>query len=160
MPVGNLTRSEITKALTKAAIMHMVRYGFAVYREIGLSRGGTLRADLLCLNFKKKLVVMEIKSSMADLTSDSKWPKYLSLCDQLMFVMPEKVWKALKDKPARGAGVLILEEKTGHLKSVQFAKTQELLDDETRDYLILRMAYRAAEFSKRNVKRRTRVYLK
>ena len=78
-----------------------------------------------------------------------------------MFVMPEAVWKKLKpeSRPTRGAGVLILEEKTGHLKSVQFAKTQDSLDEETRDYLILRMAYRAAEFSKRNVKRRTRIYL-
>lgn len=159
MPVIKSSRKDVTDALTKAAVMHMVRYGFAVYREIGLSRGGTLRADLLCLNFKKKLVVMEIKSSVSDFTSDAKWPKYLSLCDQLMFVIPQKVWETGKVKPARGAGVLILEEKTGHLKSVQFAKTQELLDDETRDYLILRMAYRAAEFSKRNVKRRTRIYL-
>ena len=87
--------------------------------------------------------------------------KLTSLCDQLMFVMPEAVWKKLKpeSRPTRGAGVLILEEKTGHLKSVQFAKTQDSLDEETRDYLILRMAYRAAEFSKRNVKRRTRIYL-
>lgn len=155
-------RKDVTEALTKAAIMHMVRYGFAVYKEIALGRGGTLRADLLCLSFKKKLVVMEIKSSRADLTSDSKWPKYLSLCDQLVFVMTEAMWNKLKDtehRPQRGVGILILQESTGHLKSVQFAKTQEILDDETRDYLILRMAYRAAEFSKRTVKRRTRVYL-
>lgn len=154
-----LSRKTVTEALTKAAIMHMVRYGFAIHKEIGLSRGGTLRADLLCLNFKKKLVVMEVKSSLADVNTDSKWPKYLSLCDQLVFVMPEHVWHNLKVKPARGAGVLVLCEKTGHLKSVQRAATQELLDEETRDYLILRMAYRSAEYSKRNVKRRTRVYL-
>ena len=154
-----LSRKTVTEALTKAAVMHMVRYGFAIHKEIGLSRGGTLRADLLCLNFKKKLVVMEVKSSLADFNTDQKWPKYLSLCDQLVFVMPEHVWHKLKVKPARGAGVLVLCEKTGHLKSVQRAATQELLDEETRDYLILRMAYRSAEYSKRNVKRRTRVYL-
>lgn len=154
-----LSRKTVTEALTKAAVMHMVRYGFAIHKEIGLSRGGTLRADLLCLNFKKKLVVMEVKSSLADLNTDSKWPKYLSLCDQLVFVMPESVWHKLKDKPGRGAGVLVLDEKTGHLRSVQRATTQDILDDETRDYLILRMAYRSAEYSKRNVKRRTRVYL-
>lgn len=118
-----------------------------------------MRADLLCLNFKKKLVIMEVKSSTSDYNTDSKWVKYLSLCDQLVFVMPELVWHKLKDKPGRGAGVLVLCEKTGHLKSVQRAATQEILDEETRDYLILRMAYRSAEYSKRNVKRRTRVYL-
>ena len=159
MATGLSSRKTITEALTKAAVMHMVRYGFAIHKEIGLSRGGTLRADLLCLNFKKKLVVMEVKSSVSDYNTDQKWPKYLSLCDQLVFVMPEHVWHKLKDKPKRGVGVLVLCEKTGHLKSVQRAATQELLDEETRDYLILRMAYRSAEFSKRNVKRRTRVYL-
>ena len=158
-----LDRKAVTEALTKAAVMHMVRYGFAIHKEIGLGRGGLVRADLLCLNFKKKLVVMEIKSSVSDFSSDQKWPKYLSLCDQLVFVMPEHVWHRLGvsgNRPGRGAGVLILEEKTGHLKSVQIAKTLGVLDEETRDYLILRMAYRSAEFSKRNVKRRTRIYLK
>ena len=86
-----LDRKAVTEALTKAAVMHMVRYGFAIHKEIGLGRGGLVRADLLCLNFKKKLVVMEIKSSVSDFSSDQKWPKYLSLCDQLVFVMPEHV---------------------------------------------------------------------
>ena len=154
------SRKEITEALTKAAMMHMVRYGYAVYREIGLSRGGTLRADLLCLNFKKKIVIIEIKSSEADYNSDAKWPKSLSLADQLVFVLPQSVWDTGTVRPQRGVGVLVLDEKTGYMRSVQRAETQEILDDETRDYLILRMAYRAAEFSKRNVKRRTRIYIK
>ena len=147
-----LSRKTVTEALTKAAVMHMVRYGFAIHKEIGLSRGGTLRADLLCLNFKKKLVVMEVKSCLSDYNTDAKWPKMLSLCDQLMFVLPQKLWDSGKIKIGRGAGVLVLDEKTGHLRSVQRAATQELLDEETRDYLILRMAYRSAEYSKRNMK--------
>ena len=36
VPFKKPSRKDITELLTKAAIMHMVRYGFAVYKEIGL----------------------------------------------------------------------------------------------------------------------------
>ena len=154
-----IDRKAITATLTKAAVMHMARYGFAIHVEVGLARGASLRADLLCLNFKKKIVVIEVKSCYSDFSTDSKWPRMLSLCDQLVFVMPQSVWESGKVKPGRGVGILILDEKTGHLRSVQRAVTQEIIDEETRDYLILKMAYRSADFTKRNVTRRTRVYL-
>ena len=66
--------------------MHMVRYGFAVYKEIGLSKGGTLRADLLCLNFKKKLVIMEVKSSTADISSDFKCQALVHMLASACFI--------------------------------------------------------------------------
>ena len=157
--MATINRKDITAKLTKAAVMHMARYGFAIHTEVGLAKGAMLRADLLCLNFKRKIVIIEVKSCYADFATDSKWPRMLSLCDQLVFVIPQSVWDAGKVRPQRGVGVLILDETTGHLKSVQRATTQEIIDDETRDYLILKMAYRSADFTKRTVPRRLKIYL-
>lgn len=153
-----MTRTEITARLTRAAIEHFVKLRFGVYKELGLVKGGLLRGDLVCINYRKKIIVVEVKSSAADFRADQKWPLYLGLADQLIFVVPESLWRSGKmTSPGRGAGVMVLSEKTGHLKSVVKATMLDL-EDATRESIILRMAFRG-DFTKRNVKRRTRVYL-
>lgn len=153
------SRPEITAALTKATVMHFVRMRYGVYTELGLVRQGILRGDVVAINYKKHIVVVEVKSSYADIVSDSKWPAYLGLCDKFMFVVPQALWDSGKIKnPGRGAGVVVLDEKSGHLRSVVNAKEQGLMSDSERDSLIMRMAYRG-DFTKRNVKQRTKVFL-
>ena len=153
-----LTRTEITARLTKASIEHFVKLRFGVYKELGLTKGGTLRGDLVCINYRKKIIVVEVKSSYSDWNADSKWPIYLGFADQLIFVVPQALWDSGKMPiPGRGAGVMVLSEATGHLKSVVKASMLDL-DDDTRESLILRMAFRG-DYTKRNVKRRTRIYL-
>lgn len=151
-------RPDITKALTHAAVMHWVKLRYGVFTELAIASGGMLRADVLCMNYRRHIVCVEVKSSVADYKSDSKWVKYLGLVDQFYFLMPQDVWSKI-EKPGHGAGVMILDEKTGHLRCVQKAKVQDMLTDEERDMLVTRMAFRSATYTKRNVKRRTRVFL-
>ena len=150
------TRSEVSSALKKAAVGHYVKLRYGVYTELGLARGGTFRADVIALNYRKHIVICEIKSSWADFSIDTKWPTYLNFCDKFVFLFHQATWDkyGVKIKSAiagRGAGVMVLDATTGYLRSAVSASTQEFTED--REALILRMAFRG-DFTKRNTTRR------
>lgn len=65
--------------------------GWATLPELTLPTGR--RADLFALSGKGEICIIEIKSSVADLKADNKWPEYRDYCDQLVFA-------TLSDVPA------------------------------------------------------------
>jgi hypothetical protein len=46
------------------------------------------RADLMGINAKGEIIVVEIKVSRADLLGDQKWPEYLDYCDRFFWAVP------------------------------------------------------------------------
>lgn len=46
------------------------------------------RADLMGLDAKGKIIIVEIKVSRADLLGDGKWPDYLDYCDRFYWAVP------------------------------------------------------------------------
>ena len=46
------------------------------------------RADLMGLNAKGEVIIVEIKVSRADLLGDQKWPEYLDYCDRFFWAVP------------------------------------------------------------------------
>ena len=46
------------------------------------------RADLMGLDAKGRIVIVEIKVSRADLLGDAKWPDYLEFCDRFYWGLP------------------------------------------------------------------------
>jgi hypothetical protein len=65
------------------------------------------RADLMGINAKGEIVVVEIKVSRADLLSDQKWPEYLDYCDRFFWAVPA----GFDFAPIEGDG--FLPERTG-----------------------------------------------
>ena len=59
--------------------------GFATLPEVSLANGR--RADILALGRDGDLIIVEIKSSVADFQSDRKWPQYRDYCDRLYFAV-------------------------------------------------------------------------
>lgn len=54
--------------------------------EVPLPNGR--RADLMGIDPKGRLTIVEIKVSKADLTGDAKWTDYLDYCDQFFWAVP------------------------------------------------------------------------
>ena len=54
--------------------------------EVPLPNGR--RADMMGLDAKGMLTIVEIKVSRADLMGDSKWPDYLDYCDYFYWAVP------------------------------------------------------------------------
>jgi len=46
------------------------------------------RADLMGIDAKGRIVIVEIKVSRADLLGDAKWPDYLDYCDRFFWGLP------------------------------------------------------------------------
>jgi hypothetical protein len=46
------------------------------------------RADLMGINAKGEIVIVEIKCARADLLGDQKWPEYLDYCDRYFWAVP------------------------------------------------------------------------
>lgn len=59
---------------------------YAPLCEVTLASGR--RADVMALGEKGDLVIVEIKTSLADLRADAKWPDYMEYCDRLFFAVP------------------------------------------------------------------------
>jgi len=59
------------------------RYG--VLTELVLATGR--RVDIMALGPQGQILILEIKSSLADFRTDQKWPDYLPYCDQFGFAV-------------------------------------------------------------------------
>ena len=111
--------------------------GFSTVTELPLLDGR--RADVVALNNDGALLIVEIKSSVADFRADRKWRDYAAHCDRLYFaisadmpadIMPEEAGLIVAD----AYGAEILREATA--RSIASA---------TRRAVLLRFAQAAAD---------------
>jgi hypothetical protein len=58
------------------------------------------RADLMGIDAKGRIVIVEIKVSRADLLGDAKWPDYLAFCDRFYWGLPAGLDRACLDDAA------------------------------------------------------------
>lgn len=66
--------------------------------EIALPNGR--RADLMGIDARGAIVIVEIKVSRADLLGDSKWPEYLDYCDRFYWGLSPALDANLVSAPA------------------------------------------------------------
>lgn len=73
------------RELCRGVCRALAHRGFATLAEVALANGR--RADVLALGRDGELIIVEIKSSVADFKSDRKWPEYREYCDRLYFAV-------------------------------------------------------------------------
>ncbi|HWK35996.1 MAG TPA: MmcB family DNA repair protein [Sphingomonas sp.] len=78
----------------------LLRHDIVAIAEVPLAGGR--RADLMALDARGGLVIVEIKVSRADLLGDGKWTDYLDHCDRFYWAVPE----GFDASPLDGAGFL------------------------------------------------------
>ncbi len=76
-------QSETALAVARGTSRLLRSLGFSVLSELPLPSGR--RADLVALNERGDIWIVEIKSSLADLRADNKWEDYRLHCDRLFF---------------------------------------------------------------------------
>ena len=72
--------------LTRGTCRALEQLGYASLVEFPLANGR--RADILALGRTGDLVIVEIKSSVADFRADHKWSAYRDFSDRLYFAVP------------------------------------------------------------------------
>ncbi len=71
------------------------RNGVWLIPEMPLRNGR--RADLMGLDAKGQVVIVEIKTARGDLMGDGKWPDYLDFCDRFYWGLPPELDRACLD---------------------------------------------------------------
>jgi hypothetical protein len=80
-------RQSATAAAVQRGVCRLLRaHGFAMVTELSLASGR--RADVMAINGTGMIWAVEIKSCIADLRADMKWPEYEEFCDRLYFAIP------------------------------------------------------------------------
>ncbi|MCK0196926.1 MmcB family DNA repair protein [Ancylobacter sp. 6x-1] len=91
-------------AIRRGAMRLLASAGLTGVPELPLASGR--RADIVALDGRGEVWIVEIKSSLADFRADRKWPDYRLHCDRLFFavapdfplaVLPEEVGIILAD---------------------------------------------------------------
>ena len=73
-------------AVARGVSRLFLRNQIMVQPEVGLRNHR--RADLMGINAKGEIIIIEIKCARADLLGDQKWPEYLDYCDRFFWAVP------------------------------------------------------------------------
>jgi hypothetical protein len=89
VPPPDGRQSETALAVARGTARLLRSLGFSCISELPLPSGR--RADLVALNERSEIWIVEIKSSVEDLRADHKWEDYRAHCDRLFFAFTQDV---------------------------------------------------------------------
>ena len=89
VPAPDRRQSETALLIARGTARLLHSLGFACVAELPLPSGR--RADLVALNERGEIWIVEIKSSVDDLRADQKWPDYRIHCDRLFFAFTQNL---------------------------------------------------------------------
>ena len=82
-------QSETALSVRRGTCRLLRGFGFSPFPELTLPSGR--RADITALGQDGAVWIVEIKSSLEDFRSDTKWPDYRAHCDRLFFAAPPEM---------------------------------------------------------------------
>ena len=87
MPPPDRRQSETALAIARGTARLLGSLGYSCVSEVTLPSGR--RADLVAMNERAEIWIVEIKSSLDDLRADQKWHEYRAHCDRLFFAFTQ-----------------------------------------------------------------------
>jgi hypothetical protein len=137
VPPLDRRQSETALAIARGTARLLRSLGFSCVSELPLPSGR--RADLVALNEKGEIWIVEIKSSVEDLRADQKWQDYRLHCDRLFFAFTQ-------DLPCeifpQDTGLIIADAYGAHLHC---EAPEHRLPAATRKSMTVRFAMAAAQ---------------
>ncbi|MGH6715765.1 MAG: MmcB family DNA repair protein [Bradyrhizobium sp.] len=87
VPPPDRRQSATALAVARGTARLLRSLAFSCISELPLPSGR--RADLVALNERNEIWIIEIKSSVEDLRADHKWEEYRAHCDRLFFAFTQ-----------------------------------------------------------------------
>ena len=137
VPKPDRRQSETALAIARGTARWLRSLGFSCLSEVPLPSGR--RADLVALNERGEIWIVEIKSSLADLRADDKWPDYRLHCDRLFFAFTQGL---SCDLFPGDTGLIVADTYGAHLHC---DAPEHRLPAATRKAMLLRFATTAAQ---------------
>ncbi len=136
-PFADGRQSANALAIRRGARRLLRLHGFMAVTELALPSGR--RADLAALGPSGEVWIIEIKSSVADLRADVKWPEYRLHSDRLFFATLPEV--AAVARFPEDAGLIVTD---GHAGEMVRPAPEHRIAGATRRWLTLRFAHACA----------------
>jgi len=137
VPPPDRRQSETALAIARGTSRLLRSLGFSCISELPLPSGR--RADLVALNERGEIWIVEIKSSVEDFRADHKWEDYRAHCDRLFFAFTLDLSCDLFPKDT---GLIVADAYGAHL----FCEAPEhRLPAPTRKLMTVRFALAAAQ---------------
>jgi hypothetical protein len=130
-------QSATASAIARGTARLLHALGFSCVAELPLPSGR--RADLVALNGRGEVWILEIKSSLDDLRADQKWPDYRLHCDRLFFAFTAEL---SPDIFPMETGLIVADAYGAELKR---EAPEHRLPPATRKLMTLRFALAAAQ---------------
>ena len=129
-------QSQTALAIARGTARYLHALGYCVVSELPLPSGR--RADLVALGGDGEIIIVEMKSSVADFRSDQKWMDYRLHCDRFFFAtvvdVPHEIFP-------RDAGLIVAD---AFGAAVMYEAPEHRLPAQTRKSIMLRFAHAAA----------------
>jgi hypothetical protein len=123
-------------AICRGVCRRLAELGYATLTEVTLATGR--RVDIMALDRRGEIFVIEIKSSVADFRADHKWQDYLEFCDRFAFAVGPEFPRALLPEEV---GLLVADAYDAHELRAAPATP---LSAARRKHLMLRFAHVAS----------------
>jgi hypothetical protein len=130
-------QSDTALAVARGTTRLLRSLGFACVSELALPSGR--RADLVALNERGEIWIVEIKSSVEDLRADHKWEDYRLHCDRLFFAFTQDLPCEIFPKET---GLIVADAYGAHLHC---EAPEHKLPAPTRKLMTVRFAIAAAQ---------------
>jgi hypothetical protein len=137
LPLPDRRQSETALAIARGTARMLRSLGFSCISELPLPSGR--RADLVALSERGEIWIVEIKSSIEDLRTDQKWPKYRAHCDRLFFAFTQDLPCEIFPKDT---GLIVADAYGAHLHC---EAPEHRLPAPTRKLMTIRFAIAAAQ---------------
>jgi hypothetical protein len=137
VPPPDGRQSETALAVSRGTARLLRSLGFACISELPLPSGR--RADLVALNERGDIWIIEIKSSLEDLRADHKWEDYRAHCDRLFFAFTQDLPCGIFPKET---GLIVADAYGAHLLC---EAPEHRLAAPTRKLMTVRFAVAAAQ---------------
>jgi len=136
VPPPDRRQSETALAVARGTARLLRSLGFTSISELPLPSGR--RADLVALNERGEIWIVEIKSSVEDLRADHKWEDYRAHCDRLFFAFTRELPCEIFPKDT---GLIVADAYGAHMLC---DAPEHLLRPPTRKLMTVRFAMAAA----------------
>jgi hypothetical protein len=137
VPAPDRRQSETALAIARGTARLLHSLGFSCISELPLPSGR--RADLVALNGRGEIWIVEIKSSLEDLRADHKWEDYRAHCDRLFFAFTQDLPCEIFPKQT---GLIVADAYGAHLYC---EAPEHRLPAPTRKLMTVRFALAAAQ---------------
>ena len=126
---------KLSREILQKTMQFLSLKGYKVLSEFALPN--KKRVDIIAINLKKKIIIVEVKSNKKSLKYDKKWKNYVNYCNYFYFACNDK----LKDFNF-SENIGVIQNNSNNIKIIRKSKYKKLSENKKKQ-LIFKIALSA-----------------